>query len=213
MDILKAIKTDFKDNAEMRARLITASKFGNDSELPDKYAAMVVKIYHDSLSRFRSTRGGRYISGFYSSTCHVGFGRHTPALPSGRLSGEPFASSLSCANGRDRKGPTALLNSVAKVDSALSPNGYALNMRFDASSMNGTKAKDTMTALAKGFFNSGGMEMQLNILDAPMLEDAKANPGKYPGLVVRVAGYCAYFDDLPESVKEEIIGRTRIALA
>ena len=66
-----------------------------------------------------------------------------------------------------------------------------------------------MTALAEGFFNSGGMELQLNVLAPDMLLDAKKNPGKYPGIVVRVAGYCAYFDDLPNSVKQEIIDRTR----
>jgi formate C-acetyltransferase len=162
--------------------------------------------------RYRNTRGGPYISGFYSSTTHVGFGRRTPALPSGRKAGEPFAASMGCCNGRDRNGPTALLNSVAAVDSRLSPNGYALNMRFDVSSLKGEKALSTMTALTRGFFAQGGMEMQLNVLDPAVLADARSHPGKYPGIVVRVAGYCAYFDDLPDTVKDEIINRTRMEL-
>jgi formate C-acetyltransferase len=180
--------------------------------MPDRYADLVVHIYHDSLARHRNTRGGPYVPGFYSSTCHVGFGNRTEALPSGRGAGEPFAASLGCCNGRDRSGPTALLNSVAKVDSSLSPNGYALNLRFDVPSLKGEKALDTMAALTKGFFASGGMEMQLNVLDPAVLMDAREHPGKYPGIVVRVAGYCAYFDDLPDTVKDEIINRTRIEL-
>ena len=210
--VLEAMQNNFKGNVKIHAELLTAPKFGNDHDMPDRYADLVVHIYHDSLARHRNTRGGPYVPGFYSSTCHVGFGNRTEALPSGRGAGEPFAASLGCCNGRDRSGPTALLNSVAKVDSSLSPNGYALNLRFDVPSLKGEKALDTMAALTKGFFASGGMEMQLNVLDPAVLMDAREHPGKYPGIVVRVAGYCAYFDDLPDTVKDEIINRTRIEL-
>lgn len=211
-EVREAMAHDFAGAPKLHALLVAAPKFGNDHELPDRYAARVARIYHDALARYRSTRGGPYIPGFYSSTCHVGFGNRTGALPSGRKAGEPFAASLSCANGKDRRGPTALLNSVTKVDAALAPNGYALNLRFDTASLRGAKALDTMTALTRGYFAQGGMEMQLNILDPAVLEDARAHPGKHPGIVVRVAGYCAYFDDLPVSVKDEIIARTRIGL-
>jgi formate C-acetyltransferase len=105
---------------------------------------------------------------------------------------------------------TALLNSVAKVDSTLAMNGYALNLRFDKKTLAGEKGLRVMTALTEGFFKSNGMEMQLNVLDPDMLVDAKNHPGKHPGIVVRVAGYCAYFDDLPDTVKQEIIDRTRL---
>jgi len=89
-------------------------------------------------------------------------------------------------------------------------NGYALNLKFDKDTVAGEKGLKIMTALTEGFFKSGGMELQLNVLDPDMLIDARANPGKYPGIVVRVAGFCAYFDDLPDSVKQEIIDRTWI---
>jgi pyruvate formate-lyase/glycerol dehydratase family glycyl radical enzyme len=210
--VVKAMKDDFKADAKMRAELLSTPKFGNDQGKPEHYADLVAHIFHDKLVRHYNSRGGPYISGFYSSTTHVGFGRRTPSLPSGRKTGEPFASSLSSSNGKDRLGPTALLNSVASVDSKISPNGYALNLRFDSKLMKQENAVDTIAALAKGFFASGGMEMQLNVLDPATLEDARVHPGKYPGIVVRVAGYCAYFDDLPVSVKDEIISRTRIEL-
>jgi formate C-acetyltransferase len=210
--IIEATRQDFKDHTKLRAELLSAGKFGNDLGVPERYADLVVHIFHDALSRYRNTRGGPYVPGFYSSTTHVGFGRRTPSLPSGRKAGEPFAASMGCCNGRDRKGPTALLNSVAAVDSRLSPNGYALNMRFDMPSLKGEKALDAITALTKGFFAQGGMEMQLNVLDPEVLMDARSHPGRYPGIVVRVAGYCAYFDELPDTVKDEIISRTRIEL-
>jgi pyruvate formate-lyase/glycerol dehydratase family glycyl radical enzyme len=212
-EVVSALKDDFQEARTLRARLVSAPKFGNDHALPDNYAALAARIFHDALAGSRNTRGGPYISGFYSSTCHVGFGSKTEALPSGRMKGEPFAASLGCCNGRDRNGPTALLNSVAKVDAALSPNGYALNMRFDVPALKGEKALDTMTALAEGYFASGGMEVQLNVLDPGVLMEARDNPGRHPGIVVRVAGYCAYFDDLPGKVKDEIIERTRIELS
>ena len=213
VQVIQAMGTDFQDNARLEAELETAPKFGNDLDLPDGYADLVAHIFHDSLSRYHNTRGGPYVPGFYSSTTHVGFGSRTPALPSGRKAREPFASSLSSSNGKDRLGPTALLNSVARVDSTLAANGYALNLRFDVPTLHGERAVDTMSALTRGFFASGGMELQLNVLDPRVLADAREHPGKYPGIVVRVAGYCAYFDELPDSVKDEIISRTRIELA
>jgi formate C-acetyltransferase len=206
--LLKALRDDFASAPEVQAELLKAPKYGNDHTLPDDYANLVVRTFHSALARHRNTRGGSYVPGFYSVTCHVAFGQRVGALPSGRRDGEPFAASLGAANGRDRLGPTALLNSVAHIDSTLSPNGYALNLRFDSRTLAGDQGVDILTALAKGFFESGGMEMQLNVLDPEMLEDARRNPGKYPGLVVRVSGYCAYFDDLPDAAKEEIIART-----
>jgi pyruvate formate-lyase/glycerol dehydratase family glycyl radical enzyme len=208
--ILEAMKKNFADDPKMHAEILSAPKFGNDEQMPDEYAACVVHIFHEALSKHQNTRGGPYVPGFYSSTCHVAFGRRTGGLPSGRKAKEPFAASLGSSNGRDRSGPTALLNSVARVDSTLSPNGYALNLRFDPQTLSGDRGVEILTALMEGFFDSGGMEMQLNVIDPEMLLDAYQNPGKHPGIVVRVAGYCAYFDDLPVTVKEEIIARTRL---
>ncbi len=208
--VLDGMREDFSSSPELQTVLQGAPKFGNDHPLPDGYANQVARMFHDALSKYTNTRGGPYVSGFYSSTCHVGFGERTGALPSGRRAGEPFAASLGTANGRDRLGPTAVLNSVAKVDSALSPNGYALNLRFDAQTLSGDEGVPILSGLLGGFFKSGGMEAQLNVLDPDTLEDARENPGRYPDLVVRVAGYCAYFDDLPDAAKKEIIGRTRL---
>jgi formate C-acetyltransferase len=167
-------------------------------------------MFHDSLARHSSLRGGRYVPGFYSVTCHVAFGGVTGPLPSGRKATEPFGNGIGPACGADRSGPTAILNSVSSLDSSLMPNGNALNLRFDPAELSGDKGIEVLSGLVKGFFDGGGMELQFNVLDPEMLVDAKAHPGKYPELVVRVAGYCAYFDDLPEATKDEMINRTRL---
>jgi len=210
--VLRALRTNFTTAPEIHAELLQAPKYGNDHQSPDRYADLVAHIFHDALAKHSNTRGGPYVSGFYSVTCHIAFGKKVGALPSGRRDGEPFAASLGPANGRDRLGPTALLKSVARVDSKLSPNGYALNLRFDPDTLAGDRGVNVLVGLVKGFFGSGGMEMQLNVLDPEMLEDARIHPGKYPELVVRVSGYCAYFDDLPDAAKQEIISRTRLGV-
>ena len=207
-EVLTALKSDFVGYERLRSELLNAPKYGNDDPLADEYADLVVHVFHDTLSRYRNTRGGPYVPGFYSVTCHVAFGRRVGALPSGRKDGKPLASSLSPANGCDRLGPTALLQSVAKVDSRLMPNGCAVNLRFDPRNLAGEKGPEVLAALMQGYFAQGGMQVQFNIIDPEVLEEARRNPGSYPGLVVRVAGYCAYFDDLPDAAKDEIISRT-----
>jgi pyruvate formate-lyase/glycerol dehydratase family glycyl radical enzyme len=208
--VLRALHDNFASAPQIRNELLHAPKYGNDHSLPDKYADLVADIFHSALARHRNTRGGPYVPGFYSVTCHVAFGRKVGALPSGRRAGEPFAASLGPANGHDRLGPTALLRSVAHINSNLSPNGYALNLRFDPATLAGDQGTNILVGLVKGFFDSGGMEMQLNVVNGDVLEDARLHPGKYPELVVRVSGYCAYFDDLPDAAKLEIIARTRL---
>ena len=208
--VLTALRTDFRGAPEIQAELVQAPKYGNDHQSPDRYADLAARVFHDALAKHTNTRGGRYVPGFYSVTCHIAFGKKVGALPSGRRAGEPFAASLGPSNGRDRSGPTALLKSVARVDSRLSPNGYALNLRFDPATLAGDEGVNVLAGLINGFFAYGGMELQLNVVDPEMLEDARVHPGKYPELVVRVSGYCAYFDDLPDAAKLEIIARTRL---
>lgn len=212
-DVIRSLKRNFKGADKLRARLLFAPKFGNDTELPDRYADRAAHIYHAAVTRHVNVRGGGYVAGFYSSTSHVAFGEKTGASPSGRVKGAPFAASLGAANGMDRLGPTALLNSVARVDARLAANGYATNLRFDPGTVSSSDGVTLLSSLIRGFFEGGGMEIQFNILDPEELVRARNNPGMYPGLVVRVAGYCAYFDDLPEIVKDEIISRTRLSFA
>ncbi len=208
--VVEALRSNFASSPAIRAELLNAPKYGNDDALPDGYASRVVEILHSVITKYRNTRGGTYVPGNASSTAHVAFGKHVGALPSGRKAGEPLAVSLGPANGVARLGPTAILNSVASIQSRLIPMGYAANLRFDPHVLAGDRGLDILTGLIQGYFASGGLHMQLNVVDHEMLQDARRHPGKYPGLVVRVSGFCSYFDDLPDSTKEEIIARTRL---
>jgi pyruvate-formate lyase len=119
------LRTDFEGREALRLELTRAPKFGNDDLLADGYADLAVRMFHDSLARHKSLRGGDYVPGFYSVTCHIAFGAVTGALPSGRNAGEPFGNGIGPSCGADRSGPTALLNSVSSLDSSLMPNGNA----------------------------------------------------------------------------------------
>ncbi|MEK7374590.1 MAG: glycine radical domain-containing protein [Thermodesulfobacteriota bacterium] len=135
----------------------------------------------------------------------------TGALPHGRRRGEAFASGIAPVNGMDRKGPTALLNSVNSIDFTQIANGVNLNLQFDRALLNGEKGASLLDALLKTYFERGGMQVQVNAFDPQILVEARNDPHKYPHLLVRVSGYSAYFNDLAPAMKEEIISRTVIA--
>jgi formate C-acetyltransferase len=165
-------------------------------------------VFSDSLARHHSTRGGAYVAGFYSVTCHAAFGETTGALPSGRRAGRPLANGLTPANGQDRRGPTAALNSVASTaPGRCAGNGINVNLTLDAGSFDGADAGNTLGGLVRGYFARGGMQMQTNILDPQVLREAIANPDAHPWLLVRVSGYSAYFSDLSPGMKQEILDR------
>ena len=186
-------------------------KFGNDEPEADEWTRYVIDAFDSALSGYASTRGGRYATGLYSVTAHQYFGKITGALPHGRRRGEPFASGIAPVNGMDRKGPTALLNSVNSIDFTRIANGVNLNLQFDRALLKGEKGASLLDALLKTYFERGGMQVQVNTFDPRILVEARDNPLKYPHLLVRVSGYSAYFNDLAPAMKDEIIGRTVIA--
>jgi len=160
------------------------------------------------LARQRNTRGGNYAAGFYSVTAHQAFGEVVGALPSGRLAGATFSSGLSPGNGLDRRGPTATLRSVASLPLRLAGNGVNFNLKLDPWVVADAEGTQRLQQLIDGALAAGCMQMQVNVLDPQVLIDARDHPGRYPGLLVRVSGYSAYFDDLSPEMKQEIIDRT-----
>jgi pyruvate formate-lyase/glycerol dehydratase family glycyl radical enzyme len=186
-------------------------KFGNDEPEADRWTRYVIDAFDSALSTYMNTRGGRYVTGIYSVTAHQYFGKITSALPHGRRRGETFASGIAPGNGMDRKGPTALLNSVNSIDFTQFANGINLNLQFDQALLKGEKRASLLDALLKTYFERGGMQVQVNTFDPQILVEARNDPHKYPHLLVRVSGYSAYFKDLAPAMKDEIISRTMIA--
>jgi formate C-acetyltransferase len=206
--LVQAIRDDFRGHQSLRAMLLAAPKFGNDDPVADRYADLVIGSFARSLSRYANTRGGPYWAGYYSVTSHVAFGEKTGALPNGRLAGRPLSNGLSPANGHERLGPTATMNSVAKLDLVASArNGINLNLKIDGGSLAGETGVQALAGLVRGYFDAGGMQVQVNALDPSVLLEARDHPEKHPWLLVRVSGYSAYFNDLSPAMKQEIIDR------
>ena len=208
-ELVSAVDGNFAGHAELQAFILNRiPKYGENEDRPNHFAKLVSGIYTRLVSQCINPRGGRYYPGFWSMTTHQGFGARTGALPGGRLAGQPLANGASPCNGRDRNGPTASMSSAASLDRGLIANGYALNEKLDLALIKDPSRNRLVEALIRGFFASGGMQVQFNVIDPAMLIDAREHPGQYRGLVVRVSGYSAYFNDLTESMKDELIART-----
>jgi len=208
-ELLAVLDADFGENEPLRQVLLAAPKYGNDDDSVDDLARYVARVYCSEVSKYRNTRGGHYRPGMYAVSSNVPLGLNVGALPSGRKAKEPLADGgLSVKHGMDRHGPTAAVKSVAKVDHALSTNGTLLNQKFHPSALDSQEGREKLATLIRTYFALGGNHIQFNCIDADTLRDAKKHPEKYRSLVVRVAGYSAYFVDLDPGVQDDIIART-----
>ncbi len=141
------------------------------------------------------------------TTCHVYFGQVTGATPDGRLANTPLSEGISPVQGMDTKGPTAVLKSAAKIDHTLT-GGTLLNQKFTPSFFNDQVSYEKLTALIRAYFRMNGHHVQFNVVCADTLRKARENPVQYRDLIVRVAGYSDYFNDLGDDLQHEIIRRT-----
>lgn len=207
-ELARVCATNFEGREDLKARLSGVEKFGNDSSRVDRYAQDMVAMFDRIISEQTNTRGGFWMPGFYSMTCHQAMGRNISALPSGRLKSQPLADGLAPADGTDCLGPTASLNSVARIDASHLPNGVNLNIKFDARTIKGEKGAAVLEGLVKGYFIQGGMQVQINVLNPDVLLEARDDPDKHRNLLVRISGYSAYFVDLTPAMQDEIIART-----
>ena len=209
-ELVRLLKKNIPD-PKWLAILKNLKKFGNDEKEADEWTLYVADAFGKSLDGYRSIRGGKYLMGIYSDTIHEFFGRITGASAYGRRKGESFSSGIAPANGLDRKGPTALINSVNRFDFTTIPNGINFNMKFYPQTLKGQKGRMLLSSLLKTYFARGGIQTQINVLDPEVLQQARDNPDLYPNLIVRVSGYTVYFNDLNPVVKDEIIQRSFLA--
>ena len=209
-ELVEVLKNNYKDHEPLRVELLNRyPKYGNGNPHVDKMTQLAIDAFTDAVTAHRNSRGGKYLVGIYSMTCNVGYGEITGALPNGRLAGMPLSNGLSPSNGADKNGPTAMLRSAAILDNSKWANGCNLNIKFDKKMVQGEMGKQVLNALFKSYLiDQKGMQAQVNILDAETLKQAKKDPNAFPGLLVRVAGYCAYFKDLDPDTQDEIIART-----
>ena len=212
-DVLAAMDADFEGerHQETRGHLLAAAKFGDDGAADaHHWVNRVLQLFVDALrSADHKSRGGKYVAGYYGLNANMVYGKRTPALPSGRLQGQPLANSICPHFGMQMVDLTSALNAVAKVDFArFAPNGTTLTSTIDNGLFPGESGVRNLSGLIRGYFSQGGMQFQPNLIDRETLLDAYRNPGKHKDLVVRIAGYCGYFDELSDDLKLEIINRS-----
>lgn len=209
-DLLAALRANFANAEVLRQRLINrAPKYGNDDDRVDRHAQKWGDRYSALVEQYPTIRGGVYQPGFYTVSAHVPMGANVGATPDGRFAGTPLADGgLSPTAGRDRRGATAALNSVSKLNLKLASNGTLLNMKFLPLFFAGEAALKKFVLLLRGFCHLHIPHVQFNVVSAETLRRAQANPEQYRSLVVRVAGYSAYFTELDRELQDEIIRRT-----
>jgi len=207
-DLLAALAANFEGHERTRLLLWNKSpKYGNDDDYADSILSDVFNAFYDEINGRPNTKGGRYRVNYLSTTCHVYFGSVTGATSDGRRAAEPLSDGISPVQGVDRKGPTAVLKSAARMDH-LRTGGTLLNQKFTPKLLEGQNGIDQLAHLVRAYFKLDGHHIQFNVLTAETLRDAKAHPEKHRDLIVRVAGYSDYFCDLTEALQDEIIART-----
>jgi len=182
-------------------------KYGNDDEYADAILTDLFNAFYAEVNGRKNTKGGSYRVNYLSTTCHVYFGSATGATPDGRKAYEPLSDGISPVQGADRRGPTAVLKSAARMDHART-GGTLLNQKFTPQLLEGEDGIDKLAHLVRSYFKLDGHHIQFNVVTAETLRAAQQNPEKYRDLIVRVAGYSDYFCDLTTALQNEIIART-----
>jgi len=182
-------------------------KYGNDDNYADEQAVAVFNIFFNAVDGRPCYRGGRFRINMLPTTSHIYFGKVTGALPAGRKKGIPLSEGISPVQGADTEGPTAVLRSAAKIDH-IKTGGTLLNQKFTPSFFKDQHSYAKLTSLIRTYFRLDGHHIQFNVVSADVLREAQRNPENYRDLIVRVAGYSDYFNDLGEDLQNEIILRT-----
>ncbi|MEM3761914.1 MAG: formate C-acetyltransferase/glycerol dehydratase family glycyl radical enzyme [Archaeoglobaceae archaeon] len=204
-ELIEAIRNNFEGYEEIRQILLNkAPKYGRD-EIANRYAKIVAEIFAREVMKYRNPRNGWYLPGIYSMSTHVGFGMLTGALPSGRKAGEPLSNGI--APHPHAKSLTSAMRSVVSVDHSLFMNGVSYVITISPNMFKGEEGLEKFISLIEGYFALGGMNCHFNVVDVTKLIDAQKNPEKYRDLLVRVAGFSAYFVDLTKEVQDEIIAK------
>ena len=212
-ELYDALINNWEGYEELRQYIIGNLKhYGNGEEEVDQYAKFVAESYADYVVT-RTTARGKFAPGMYPVTMNVVYGKFTAATPDSRKSGEPLSDGISAVQGLDTHGPTAILRSVTCFDHKKYSNGILLNMKFHPSAVSNDAGVDKLIDLMKTyFFNLGGMEMQMNIISSQTMRDAQAHPENYKDLVVRIAGFSAYFVEVYKAAQDDLIRRTELNL-
>jgi formate C-acetyltransferase len=209
-ELKRALSSNWQgDGAEkIRKLCLAAPKYGNDDDYADSIAAELYQFWADTTASLDTALGGKHKPAAISITSQAPGGALTGATPDGRYAGECLADgTMSAMRGRDTRGITGLVKSAAKINQ-VPYQSTLMNVRFHPSALASTEDLIKLSSLIRTYFAMGGKHMQFNVVTKDTLVEAQRHPENYRDLVVRVAGYSAYFVQLSKTVQDEIIGRT-----
>lgn len=207
-DLIDILNSNYDGQERFRLRLKNKyEKWGNDCDEIDSLANELWNLFCSEVVKYKPIRGGRYSAGAYSMGVHVMEGFFTQPTADGRKAMEPISNSLSPVNNVEKKGLTAILNSLAKLNYDYATNGVALNIRIQPQNLIKEENIEKFYYLLRGYFDKGGMQVQPTAVSTEILKDAQKNPENYPDLIVKVGGYNATFIDLGIPIQNDIINR------
>ena len=207
-ELLTAIAANFEGKEALRQTIINRTPFfGNDDEAADSIAVQVYNDLFDTIDGKPNTKGATFHINMLSTTCHVYFGKMLGATPNGRKAGFAISDGTSPSHGADTHGPSAVIKSLGKLDQIKS-GGTLLNMRFLPSLLKREEDVSKLASLIRSYFALGGHHIQFNVVDTATLYAAQETPENYRDLLVRMAGYSDYFNDMNADLQADIIART-----
>lgn len=204
----EAMAKNFEGHEEVRRMCLDAPKFGNDDDYVDEEVSWVLHQWVDEYTQIENLRGGHCCPGGSPMWNYVPLGKEVGALPSGRRAYEPLADAASPGAGKDLNGPTAVLASMGKIDHVEILGGIVLNIRMDPSVFENRGGLKRLADMMRTFIDQKIVHVQINVVSSDTLRAAQKDPEKYEDLVVKVAGYNAYFTHLDKALQDSIIART-----
>jgi formate C-acetyltransferase len=216
-ELLDALRSDWVGYEPLYA-LVNSDRmhhYGNDDDYADELAQFVMAAYCRHIEHRPTAHGGDFKPGVFSVTNNVLHGNLVSATPDGRKAGEPVSDCMgpvhTLAGSHDRRGPTAIAKSVSKLDHSRIANGIILNWKFSPTAVSGVTGRENLISLMDAYFEDGGMQSQFSVIGRETRLAAKAEPEKYRDLVVRIAGYSAYFTELSEALQNDLLGRSELS--
>ena len=207
-ELTVALKENFDGHDHLKSRLESCPRFGNDHGPTDRLAANLSESIFGEFRKHTPWRGGRFLPGCLMFVTFAGAGEHVGATPDGRLAGSPIADSAGPVQGRDRTGPTAMLRSVTRIKHLMAPGTLVVNARFTKSMFESREGRAKLKDLIRTYFDLGGMQIQINVVDQAVLQEALEHPERHEDLIVRIGGYSEYFNRLTPALKQAVLERT-----
>ncbi len=209
-EMLAVLRENFAGRADLLGYLRhRVPKYGNDQELPDRYAADLARQYCELLGGYRTVTGGTFFCHLFTFTLMLGYGKLTAASPEGRPAGEPLAYSVSPVQGRDREGFTAVLNSLARLPHHLAAASSSAILEAHPSLLQGREGHEAFVDMLTTAIDRGVGQLQINVVSAETLREAQRDPERYRSLCVRVSGFSQQFVLLEREMQDHIIARTK----